>query len=61
MRDVVLCLLIFLCLGLSAAFIDERVERYELRRELDNATQALIDRDRAPAAGLAAEPQTRRP
>jgi hypothetical protein len=61
MRDVVLCVLVLLCLALFAAFLDERVERYQLRRELDNATQALIDRDLAPAAGLAAKPQTRRP
>ena len=61
MRDVSIFILVLLCLGLFADFIDERAERYELRRDLDNATQALIKRDLpAHAAGPGVKPSTRR-
>ena len=47
MRDFILGVLIIACIGLYAAFIDERGEKYEMRRALDNATQQLADKDRA--------------
>lgn len=47
MRDFILGVLLIACLGLYAAFIDERAEKYEMRRALDNATQQLADKDRA--------------
>lgn len=47
MRDFILGVLLIACIGLYAAFIDERSEKYEMRRALDNATQQLADKDRA--------------
>lgn len=44
MKDFIVGVLVVACLGLFAAFIDERAEKYEMRRALDNATQQLIDK-----------------